>query len=90
MGAVVVACGLAACTTQEAKTDAGSGTGGKTGGTAGTTGGGTGGAGGSYPLVDGTLCPLPTQALITDFGYMRTNVSLSTTKTRFARFRCAI
>jgi hypothetical protein len=61
------ACGLVACTTQEAKSDAG--TGGKTGGSGGTTGGGVGGgAGGQYATSDGVAC-LPPQAsgLITDF-----------------------
>jgi hypothetical protein len=71
LGLFVLGCGLVACTTQEAKTDASSGTGGKIGtGTGGSSGGGLGGSGGSYAVNDGVLCPLPTQALISDFGYM--------------------
>jgi hypothetical protein len=59
---------VVACTTQEAPAG---GTGGKT--TTGGTGGkivtttGTGGGAGSYTTNDGVLCPLPMQALITDF-----------------------
>src|SRR4029077_801557 len=65
---VFVACGLAACTTQEAKPDGGgAGTSGNAGsnGGAGTTG--TGGAGG-LATNDGVLCLPPAQA-ISDFTY---------------------
>jgi hypothetical protein len=69
LGIFVLGCGLGACTTQEAKTDAGA-AGGRTGTGTGGSSAGLGGSGGSYATVDGVLCPLPTQALITDFGYM--------------------
>src|SRR5947209_3580432 len=63
------ACALVACTTQEAKTDAGSG--GTTGGSlGGSNGGGVGGGTGSYAVSDGVLCPVPAQPLITDFTYV--------------------
>src|ERR1041384_5936126 len=66
---LVAACALVACTTQEAKTDAGAG-GKTTVNQGGMTGGGLGGAGGSYAVSDGVLCPLPAQPLITDFAYV--------------------
>jgi hypothetical protein len=66
---IVVAGGMAACTTQEAKTDAG--TGGKTGtGVGGAISGGMGGSAGAYATDDGVLCPLPTMALMSDFTFV--------------------
>ena len=74
----VVGCGLIACTTTTAKSDAGGnggrGGGGGTatgaGGSAGTTGNGGSGAGG-LAVSNGTTClPPPSTGLITDFAYM--------------------
>jgi hypothetical protein len=64
--ATLLACGVVACTSSDT-----------TGGTGGTAGGGASGAGGSAggttgattAAATGKLCPLPTQALITDFTY---------------------
>lgn len=61
------ACGLAACTTQEAKSDGGSG--GRTGTGVGGSAVGMGGSAGSFAVNEGTLCPLPTTALISNFTY---------------------
>src|SRR5262249_11920737 len=62
---VLVGGGLVACTTQEAKSDAGGGKGGAAGTTTGA-GGNAGGAAG-YATNDGVMCPAPA-ALITDFS----------------------
>jgi len=81
-------CGLVACTTQEAKQGGTGGSGG--GGTGGTTT--PGGTGGTGPVAgttgssdgNGTLCPLPTDKLITDFTYTPSDAgTTSTTEVRF-------
>jgi hypothetical protein len=71
----VVGCALIACTTQEAKSDAGGGKGGTTGsggttGAGGSAGGGGTGAGG-LAVSNGTTClPVPSSGLITDYTYV--------------------
>lgn len=81
VGAMLCACALAACTTQEAD--------GPTGGTGGNGGNipSNGGAGGSgTPTTsagnEGTLCP-PAQRVITDFTYTSSDGGTSTTEVRF-------
>jgi hypothetical protein len=66
--------------------DGGTGSGGRGGATAGT-GGAAGGAGsgGTYPPNEGVSCPLPTDALITDFAYAPA-VDGGTTPTDFVHF----
>ena len=94
--ATLVACGLAACAGNDTNSDAAEGSGGQgggtttTGGTSGTTtpgssGGTTAtGVGGTNAETDGTLCPPPAQALITDFTYTPSgDGSTSTTEVRF-------
>jgi hypothetical protein len=72
----VLGCGMIACTTQAAKSDAGGGSGGHAGngGSSGGSGGSGGGAGGSggvqYATPDGTTCLAPASSgLITNFTY---------------------
>lgn len=78
LGAMLCACALAACTTQEAD---------GTGGSGGSTLPANGGAGGSGTTTSaagglGTLCPLP-QQLITDFTAVLTDAGTAPTDLRF-------
>jgi hypothetical protein len=86
--AMLLACGLGACTTQESNPPGTGGTsGGGSGGTTTPTGsGGTGPVGGSTgsTATDGTMCLPVTQALITDFTY--TPSDAGTPDTANARF----
>jgi hypothetical protein len=85
--AMLLACGLVACTSQEAPAG---GTGGSSaGGSAGsTTTTGNGGSGGGNTGTstsagsDGTLCPTPSQ-VITDFTYTPSDAGVSTSEVRF-------
>lgn len=78
---IVVGCGLAACTTQEAPPDGGGGA------TAGTSGGGSTGAGGSggsmYATNDGVMCLPATMALLTDFTYVAGDGGVATDQVAF-------
>jgi hypothetical protein len=72
--------GLVACTTQEANPNGSGGSSG--GGNGGSTTVGSGGSGGGGSTgsaeTDGVLCPLPANALITDFTYDDTSTDTST------------
>jgi hypothetical protein len=86
LGLFVLGCGLAACTTQEAKTDAGAGTGGRintTGGVGGSGGSATGAGG--YAINEGIACLPPTQ-MLTDFTYVPGDGAIDTTQVRFGTF----
>ena len=81
--AMVLACGLVACTTTEANPSGSGGTSG--GGAGGTTPVGSGGSGGGATGTGdgmGTLCPPPAQ-VITNFTYVASGTGGSTTEVRF-------
>jgi hypothetical protein len=84
--AMLLACGLDACTTQESNPPGAGGTsGGGSGGTTTPTGAGgssTAGTTGATGAGDGTLCPAPQQT-ITDFTYVASGTGGSTTEVRF-------
>jgi hypothetical protein len=73
-----VACGLAACTTQEANPAGTGGSGGQT-----SSPGGSGGSGGTTggTALNGTPCPVPAEPLLTDFTYA--TGATSTTEVHF-------